>query len=168
MVIPGPMYPGCQMKWLRWRKQNPVIIVAWNGRSVDADKRPYNIGFHSNINYETQFKDYFPEFVRHIDENYRTLADRANRAIIGHSMGGIMSFFLAGKYPQLVGTAVNSKGSPEFFIGYPDNHTLYCVRYMFKNLHGVNLRFHNSSNGELVYLNDEVHDGSLAGRQAGI
>ena len=142
-------------------KENPVIIVAWNGRSVDSDKRPYNIGFHSNINYETQFKDYFPEFVRHIDATYRTLTDRANRAIIGHSMGGIMSFFLAGKYPQLVGTAVNSKGSPEFFIGYPDNHTLYCVRYMFKNLHGVNLRFHNSGNGELVYLNDEVHAGAL-------
>ena len=88
------------------------------------------------------------------------LAERANRAIIGHSMGGIMSFFLAGKYPQLVGTAVNSKGSPEFFIGYPDNHTLYPVRYMFKNLHGVNLRFHNSTTGELVYLNDEVHAGA--------
>jgi enterochelin esterase-like enzyme len=142
-------------------KEHPVIIVAWNGRSVDADKRPYNIGYHSNINYETQFKDYFPEFVRHIDATYRTLTDRANRAIIGHSMGGIMSFFLAGKYPHLVGTAVNSKGSPEFFIGYPDNHTLYPVRYMFKNLHGVNLRFHNSTDGELVYLNEEVHAGAL-------
>ncbi len=142
-------------------KENPVIVVAWNGRSVDSDIRPYNIGYHSNINYETQFKDYFPEFVRHIDSQYRTLTDRANRALIGQSMGGIISFFIAGKYPQLVGTAVNSKGSPEFFIGYPDNHTLYCVRYMFKNLHGINLRFHNSSNGELVYLNDEVHAGAL-------
>ena len=106
-------------------KENPVIVVAWNGRSVDSDIRPYNIGYHSNINYETQFKDYFPEFVRHIDSQYRTLTDRANRALIGQSMGGIMSFFIAGKYPQLVGTAVNSKGSPEFFIGYPDNHTIY-------------------------------------------
>ena len=142
-------------------KENPVIVVAWNGRSVDSDVRPYNIGYHSNINYETQFKDYFPEFVGHIDSNYRTLTDRANRAIIGHSMGGIMSFFMAGKYPHMVGTAVNSKGSPEFFIGYPDNHTLYCVRYMFKNLHGVALRFQNSTTGELVYLNDEVHAGAL-------
>lgn len=142
-------------------KENPVIIVSWNGRSVKTDKRPYNIGFHSNINYEIQFKDYFPELVSHIDTTYRTLANRANRAIIGHSMGGIMSFFMAGKYPEMIGTAVNSKGSPEFFIGYPDNHTLYCVRYMFKNLHGVNLRFHNSSNGELVYLNDEVNAGAL-------
>ena len=142
-------------------KENPVIIVAWNGRSDASDIRPYNIGFHTNINYETQFKDYFPEFVEYIDTHYRTLTDRSNRAIIGHSMGGIMSFFIAGKYPQMVGTAVNSKGSPEFFIGYPDNHTLYCVRYLFKNLHGVNLRFHNSTTGELAYLNDEVHAGAL-------
>ena len=142
-------------------KENPVIIVSWNGRSVDSDKRPYNIGFHSNINYETQFKDYFPELVSHIDSTYRTLTDRSNRAIIGHSMGGIMSFFIAGKYPHMVGTAVNSKGSPEFFIGYPDNHTLYHVRHMFMNLHGISLRFHNSTSGELVHLNDEVHAGAL-------
>ncbi len=142
-------------------EKNSVIMVAWNGRSIDSDIRPYNIGFHSNINYEIQFKDYFPEFVSHIDATYRTLADRENRAIIGHSMGGIMSFFLAGKYPHLVGTAVNSKGSPEFFIGYPDNHSLYSVRYFFKNLLGIKLRFHNSTSGELVYLNNEVHQGAI-------
>ncbi len=142
-------------------EKHSVIMVAWDGRSVDTDVRPYNIGFHANINYETQFKDYFPELVSHIDATYRTLAERENRAIIGHSMGGIMSFFLAGKYPHLVSAAVNSKGSPEFFIGYPDNHSLYSVRYFFKNLHGVKLRFHNSTNGELVYLNQEVHQAAL-------
>jgi enterochelin esterase-like enzyme len=142
-------------------KKNQVILVAWNGRSVDSDVRPYNIGFHSNINYKTQFKDYFPELVSHIDSTYKTLTDRENRAVIGHSMGGIMSFFLAGNYPHMIGTAVNSKGSPEFFIGYPENHSLYSVRYFFKNLYGVKLRFHNSTNGELVYLNNEVHQGAL-------
>ncbi len=141
--------------------ENSVILVAWNGRSVDSDVRPYNIGFHSNINYETQFKDYFPELVEHIDTTYRTLSNRENRAIIGHSMGGIMSFFLAAKYPHMVSAAVNSKGSPEFFIGYPDNHTLYSVRYFFKYLQEIKLRFHNSTVGELVYLNDEVHQGAL-------
>ncbi len=125
---------------------NYVILVAWNGRSVDSDLRPYNVGNHSNINYEVQFKDYFPEFVNYIDTTYRTLPNRANRAVIGHSMGGIMSFFLAGKYPDMIGTAVSSKGSPEFFIGYPKIHTLYNVRYMFKNLHGVRLMFQQQHN----------------------
>ncbi|WP_298708247.1 alpha/beta fold hydrolase [uncultured Chitinophaga sp.] len=114
-----------------------VILVAWNGRSVPQDDRPYNIGYHSNINYQVQFKDYFLELVHHIDSSYRTLTDRANRGLIGHSMGGFMSFFLAGKYPQLVSISVNSKGSPEFFAGSPSRHTLYQQRYMFKNFKGV-------------------------------
>jgi len=142
-------------------QKNKVILVAWNGRSVDSDLRPYNIGNHSNINYRFQFKDYFPELVRHIDSTYRTIPNRSARATIGHSMGGIMSFFLAGKYPDMIGTAVNSKGSPEFFIGYPENHSLYHVRYMFKNLYGVKLAFQNSKECELYYLNKEVTQGGL-------
>jgi len=82
---------------------NGVILVAWNGRSKDTDLRPYNIGNHSNINYQVQFKDYFLELVSYIDSTYRTLAERSSRAVIGHSMGGIMSFFIAGKYPDLIG-----------------------------------------------------------------
>jgi enterochelin esterase-like enzyme len=142
-------------------KDNSVILIAWNGRSVESDLRPYNIGNHSNINYQVQFKDYFLELVSYIDSTYRTLADRSHRAVIGHSMGGIMSFFLAGKYPDLIGASYDSKGSPEFFIGYPSNHSLYHVRYMFKNLLGVKLAFANSTNGELHNLNKEVIQGAL-------
>ena len=61
----------------------------------------------------------------------------------------------------MIGTAVNSKGSPEFFIGSPENHTLYSVRYMFKNLLGVRLRFTSGTNCELVNLNNEVISGAL-------
>lgn len=145
---------------------NSVILVAWNGRSVESDLRPYNIGNHSNINYQVQFKDYFPELVRHIDSTYRTLANRSNRAVFGHSMGGIMSFFIAGKYPDMVGTAYNSKGSPEFFIGSPGNHSLYHVRYMFKNLYGVRVGFATAKECELYYLNNEVIQGAL--RETGL
>lgn len=141
--------------------ENKIIFVAWNGRSDAADMRPYNTGYHSNIKYQTQFKDYFPEFVNHIDSTYRTMADRSHRALIGHSMGAFMSFFLAGKYPQLVSAAVNMKGSSEFFIGYPANHSLYLVKHMFKNFKGVKLRFHNSTIDELVHLNTEVYNGAL-------
>jgi enterochelin esterase-like enzyme len=147
-------------------KENGVILVAWNGRSVDTDLRPYNIGNHTNINYKVQFRDYFPELVHFIDSTYRTLTDRAHRALIGHSMGGIMSFFIAGEFPDMIGAAYNSKGSPEFFIGYPGNHSLYHVRYMFKNLYGIRLCFANSTTGELHNLNKEVIQGAL--REAGL
>lgn len=142
-------------------KNSRSILVAWNGRSAPNDLRPYNIGYHSNVNYPFQFKDYFPELVHHIDSSYRTVKDRSARAIIGQSMGGFMCFFLAGKYPHLVGTAVNSKGSPEFFVGYPDNHTLYSMRHLFLNLHGVRLRFHSATECELKHLNQEVHQAAL-------
>ncbi len=145
----------------KWVNENAVIIVAWNGRSVPSDIRPYNTGYHANIKYQVQFKDYLLELVRHVDSIYRTLADRSHRALMGHSMGGFMSFVLAGKYPQLIVTAVNMKGSAEFFIGYPDNHTLYNVRHMFKNHLGVRLRFHNSTVDELVHLNNEVNQGAI-------
>ncbi|WP_343701198.1 alpha/beta hydrolase-fold protein [Chitinophaga sp.] len=135
-----------------------VILVCWNGRSVPEDDRPYNIGYHSNINYAVQFKDYFPELVHHIDSSYRTQPDRIHRAVIGHSMGGFMSFFLAGKYPDMISAAVNSKGSPEFFVGMHARHTLYQQRHMFRNLKGLHLRFQNGGpDEELVHLNTEVH-----------
>jgi hypothetical protein len=140
---------------------NDVILVAWNGRSEDTDLRPYNIGNHSNIKYNIQFKDYFPELVNHIDNTYRTIPYRSARGTIGHSMGGIMSFFMAGKYPDLIGAAFSSKGSPEFFIGSPSRHTLYQVRHMFRNLYGVKVGFATSSECELYYLNDEVINGAL-------
>jgi hypothetical protein len=71
-----------------------------------------------------------------------------------------MSFFLAGKYPDKVIAAVSLAGSPEFFIGYPGNHTLYPVRYTFKNLTDVNIRMHNGDSDILYYLNDEVKQGA--------
>jgi enterochelin esterase-like enzyme len=141
--------------------RNEIILVAWNGRSVDSDIRPYNIGNHSNIIYQIQFKDYFPELVNHIDASFRTIPGRSNRAVLGHSMGGIMAYFIAGKYPDLIGTAYSAKGSPEFFIGTSENHSLYHVRHMFKNLYGARLGFATSKECELFYLNNEVITGAL-------
>jgi len=147
-------------------KANDVILVMLDGNYEESEPRPYNVGNHGDVKYELQFKDYFLEIVRHIDSKYRTLTDRNNRAIIGYSMGGFMSYFLAGKYPHMVCAATNLTGSPEFFIGYPANHTLYPLRYTFENLHGVKLRFHNSTRGELAYLNQEVVKGAY--REKGI
>ncbi len=143
-------------------EEEQVILVMWDGNIEETEPRPYNIGYHENVKYEVQFKDYFLELVSHIDTTCRTLTDRSNRGIIGYSMGGIMSWYLSGKYPHMIGAAVNMTGSPEFFIGYPDHHTLYSLRHTFGNLHGVNLRFHNSTTGELCYLNREVHKGGAA------
>ncbi|HEY8513054.1 MAG TPA: alpha/beta fold hydrolase [Cyclobacteriaceae bacterium] len=137
-----------------------VILVMWDGNYEEGQPRPYNMGNHENITSNIQMKDYFLELVSHIDSTYKTLPDRNHRGIIGFSMGGLMSWFIAGKYPDKVCAAVNILGSPEFFIGYPDNHTLLPLRYAFKNLKDVKIRLHQSTNDELVYLNDEVDYGA--------
>lgn len=138
-----------------------VILVMWDGNIDLSEPRPYNAGNHEDVKFQVQMKDYFPELVAHIDSSLRTLADRGHRGIIGFSMGGFMSFFLAGKYPDKVCAAVSLAGSPEFFVGYPDNHTLYPVRYAFENLRQVDCRMHNGDSDILYYLNSEVYAGAL-------
>lgn len=138
-----------------------IILVMWDGSMEESESRPYNIGDHKDVKYNIQMKDYFPELVNHIDSTYRTYTDRGHRGIIGFSMGGIMSFYLAGKYPDKVSAAVNMVGSPEFFIGLPGNHTLYQVRYTFDNLRDVGLLFHNRNECPMTGLNDEVNQGAI-------
>jgi len=140
--------------------RDSVIMVTFDGRINLNDPWPYNIGSYDAVRYEAQYKDCFLELVSYIDSNYRTLTDRSHRATVGFSMGGIMSFFLAGQLPHLIGTAVDMMGSPEYYFGYPDNKVLYCQRYAFSGLHGVHLRFHNSTRDELNYLNSEVNAGA--------
>lgn len=137
-----------------------VILVMWDGNIDTTEPRPYNVGNHRDVKFDVQEKDYFPELVNHIDASYRTLTDRQHRGIIGFSMGGFMSFYLAGKYPDKINAAVSLAGSPEFFVGYPGNHTLYPVRYTFKNLADVNIRMHNGDSDILYHLNDEVNEGA--------
>lgn len=137
------------------------IMVMWDGNMEESEPRPYNIGNHDNIKYDVQMKDYLPELISFIDTTYRTYTDRDHRGIIGFSMGGILSFYLSGKYPDKFSAAVNMVGSPEFFIGMPDNHTLYQVRYTFDNLKDVALLFHNRDSCQMSGLNDEVNKGAL-------
>ncbi|MDH6306055.1 hypothetical protein M2459_002801 [Parabacteroides sp. PF5-5] len=132
------------------------ILVMWDGNLDESEPRPYNIGNHEDVKFRIQMKDYFPELISHIDSTYRTLTERDYRGIIGFSMGGFMSSFIAGKYPDKVSAIVNMVGSPEFFVGYPDNHTLYPVRYTFDNLKDVSVRLHNMDNCPLYYMNLEV------------
>ncbi|WP_159076336.1 alpha/beta hydrolase [Muricauda amoyensis] len=138
-----------------------VIFVLLNGRMDDADPRPYNMGYHEHMTYDVQMKDYFPEVVSYIDSAYRTVDNRYGRALMGFSMGGMMTTYLSGKYPDMVGAAVDLCGSTEFYLGMPDNHTFYPLRYTFANLSDVPYRLRNSSHGELSALNKETNNGAL-------
>ena len=137
------------------------ILVMWDGSMDEAEPRPYNIGDHHDVRFHVQMADYFTELVAHIDSTYRTYTSRNQRGIIGFSMGGFMSFYIAGKYPDRISAAVNFVGSPDFFVGLPENHTHYPIKYTFENLRDVGLLFHNRTNCPMSGLNDEVHRRAL-------
>ena len=50
----------------------------------------------------------------YIDKNYRTLSDQQNTAIIGSSMGGLISFYATLKYPTIFGKS--GVYSPSFWF----------------------------------------------------
>lgn len=64
-----------------------------------------------------QFPLYFPELVDQIDRTLRTRAAREQRAVTGYSAGGFMALWIAGKYPDLVGSASSFMGPTEYTIG---------------------------------------------------
>ena len=118
-----------------------VIVVKPDGynRSPAEDYylRPYNV-----LPVETyrQFPVYFPELVKFIDTNYKTIPDRNHRAISGLSMGGFMSFWIGGKYPHMISAIGNFCGSPEFVVGPKDFPDEYRHIDMYKNYAGINVR----------------------------
>jgi len=118
-----------------------LIVVKWDGynpRTPGEDyPRPYNV---SPVETKRQFPLYFPELVRTIDSQFRTIADREHRATSGLSMGGFMSFWVAGKYPDLVGSASNFMGSTEFEAGPNGFPVEYRHREMYGNYEGLRTR----------------------------
>lgn len=125
----------------RFVGRNKVIVVKWDGynpRTPGEDyPRPYNI---SPVETHRQFPLYFPELVEHIDSKFRTIADRDHRATAGLSMGGFMSFWIAGKYPHLVGSASNFMGSSEFYNGPRGFPSEYRHTEMYRNYEGLRTR----------------------------
>ena len=118
-----------------------AIVVKWDGYNPRSPgekyPRPYNI---SPVETDRQFPFYFPELVDYIDAHYRTIADREHRATAGLSMGGFMSFWISGKYPDLVSSASNFMGSSEFFVGPRGMEVEYRHEEMRGNYDGLPTR----------------------------
>lgn len=136
--------------------KHDVIVVKPDGYNRSRDEeyyvRPYNV---TPVETHRQFPVYFPELVRHIDEQYRTIADREHRGITGLSMGGFMTFWIAGKYPHLLSAAGSFCGSPEFTAGPKTFPVEYRHIDMYKNYGGLNVRLHY---GDKDFIRGYHHD----------
>lgn len=143
-------------------KKRSVILVMWNGRVEPDNKDPYNNGASvHNVKYSVQYKDYFLELLQYIDETFPTIADRTQRGLFGHSQGGFLSWFIAGKYPDKIGAAINNQGSPKHLQGRPGFETPYVLQYFSGNYHGLHVKLQNSTYGFLCSYNGETHQAML-------
>ena len=149
-----------RLDWLEgeFPRRNEVIIILPDGYVDPSYRWPYNLTGEPPQR-DVLYADYFMELVAHVDETYRTKADRESRAIYGHSMGGFMSFHLAGKFPHLFGSAVNNMGSPEYFLGTSNRYYFYRNSDHMGNLEGLRVRFINGKNCFLNALNREAASG---------
>jgi len=94
---------------------------------------------------------YFQELVEQIDSALRTIADRGHRGVAGIGSGGFMALLLAGKYPDLVGSASSFEGTPESFVGPDPFQAEYNHDDFFDNYDGVRIRLTRSSADPLAF-----------------
>lgn len=85
----------------------PMIVVMPNGNAaLQAAPGESPLGLvppTTNLpkTMEGSFETHFPELVKYIDANYRTIADKHHRAIAGLSMGGFHSMQISKEYPDM-------------------------------------------------------------------
>ena len=88
-------------------KAEPMIVVMTNGNAdLEAAPGESSLGYmppttRLGKTMEGSFEPHFPEVVKFIDKNYRTKANKKNRAIAGLSMGGFHSLHISKQYPDM-------------------------------------------------------------------
>ncbi|MBK9389789.1 MAG: hypothetical protein IPN68_06215 [Bacteroidetes bacterium] len=138
--------------------KNDVIVVKPDGYNRSRDEeyylRPYNVG---PVETSRQFPLYFPELVNHIDASFKTVPDRNHRAISGLSMGGFMSYWIGGKYPDMICAIGNFCGSAEFVIGPKDFPVEYRNIDLYKNYNGVKVRLNYGNEDFIRYYHRDLN-----------
>jgi len=88
-------------------KAKPMIVVMTNG-NVSQEAAPgesalglYKPTFQLPQTMEGTMETSFPDVIRFIESNYRTVSAKSGRAIAGLSMGGFHSMHISKQYPDL-------------------------------------------------------------------
>jgi enterochelin esterase-like enzyme len=88
-------------------KVKPMIVVMPNGNIVqEAAPGESSLGLAQPTMQQPKtmdgtFEQTFPDIVKYVDSHFRTLTDKAHRAICGLSMGGFHSKFISAQYPDM-------------------------------------------------------------------
>ena len=87
-------------------KAKPMIVVMTNGNVVqkaspgESERGMYKPTFMEETRMDGEFEAAFPDVMKFIESNYRTIENKANRAIAGLSMGGFHSLHISKEYPD--------------------------------------------------------------------
>jgi enterochelin esterase family protein len=88
-------------------KAKPMIVVMPNGNAGqkaapgESDKGMYKPSFMGETRMDGAYETAFPDIIKFVESNYRTLATKQNRGIAGLSMGGFHSLHISKQYPDM-------------------------------------------------------------------
>lgn len=90
-------------------KAKPMIVVMPNGNGGqeavpgEYPNSMYKPSFMNPKTMEGSFEKAFPDIMNYVETHYRTVNDKAHRAIAGLSMGGFHSLYISANYPNKFG-----------------------------------------------------------------
>jgi len=138
-------------------RDHDVIVIKPDGFNPSPDNtyelHPYNECW---VTTWRQFPLSFVELVDNTDNNFRTVPMREERAVCGLSMGGFFSFWLAGKYPDMIAAAGDFCGSSEFMAGPLTMPVEYRILDHYRNYDGVKLRFNYGKTDNLRFFHFDM------------
>ena len=160
----GENYPPDKQPFMKqlveYVKHHDVIVIRWDGW-VDEEYSglyggsPYNLMKSSD---KMDFGAYFLELVSYVDSTFRTIDDRQHRATSGLSMGGWMSLYISGRFPDMVGSASAFNPAHEFYVGPAGKRILYYHKDHAGN-HGHQYVRLIAASGDFIYqYHNELRD----------
>jgi enterochelin esterase family protein len=88
-------------------KAKPMIVVMTNGNAGqkaapgESERGMYKPKLWDEVRMDGAFEEAFPDVVKYVESNYRTINTKAGRAIAGLSMGGFHSLHISKQYPDM-------------------------------------------------------------------
>jgi len=162
--------PPFVMEWQRYVKENDLIIVSWDGYEPNlhpgkkeregiqyGNASPYDyVRAHDEEDHHwgLDFSMHFRDLVAHVDQNFRTHADRKQRGITGLSMGGLTSYYVAGQNKDLVSSVSAFDPADNFpLYGPKGEQVVFPILEMFRPLKGLAVRLTMTDGDWLKYNN---------------
>ncbi|ATL49823.1 XynC protein [Chitinophaga caeni] len=108
-------YGGNFASWVKTVKSLPALADTYQCLIICPDGAFGSWYFDSPVDPSYKYETYVAEeLVKYTDEHYRTIADRAHRAVTGLSMGGHGGLYLGIRHKDTFGAAGSMSGGVDF------------------------------------------------------